>query len=429
MNEDWLHKVHDRMTGYEIDEPDNLWEAIESQRAETSSTSRPMKRPVMIWIKRSIAAAAMIAVVISAGVHLINIKQEASLAPLRTKATDNPVISPEFRPQNTMAHAVRDKQPSKTLIAQNILPAHGSDILPAIPSAQTEIQAEAQTADNHTYENRDNPAVVEGKPVKSNDTAERVERMEKQQFHPDADNGHIASIPKKVSASNNVSVAIYSSGGTGSALSYSSNGDLFVGAGVGPDNSDWADNPLLGILVFNQGKDIETDIKHHLPIRAGVSFTYNFNERIGIETGLSYTNLTSDVREGSESHYYTGEQKLHYIGIPLNVKYRFISWKRLDLYASTGVLAEKCVSAKLDKDYFLDQQKKKRVSENLSEKPMQWSVNASVGVQCTLVKSMSIFVEPGISYYFNDGTDIRTIYKEKPFNFNLNLGIRFSFGK
>ena len=117
------------MTGYEIDEPDNLWEAIESQRAETSSPSRPMKRPVMIWVKRSIAAAAMIAVVISVGVHLINIKQEASRAPLRTKATDNPVSSPEIRPQNTMAHAVRDKQPSKTLIAQNILPAHGSDIL------------------------------------------------------------------------------------------------------------------------------------------------------------------------------------------------------------------------------------------------------------------------------------------------------------
>lgn len=413
------------MTDYEIDEPGNLWDAIESQRPKTSSTSRTMKRPVMIWVKRSIAAAAMIAVVISLGIYLINIKQEASHAPLLTKVTDNSEISLENRPQNTMVHTVRDKRPPKTLIARNILPAHDSGILPALPSVQTEVQAE--TADNHPYENRDNSSVVEEKQVKTNDTSEKVERIEKQQFPSKADNGYIASIPKKVSTSNNVSVSIYSSGGTGSALNYNSKGDSFVG--VGPDDSGWADNPLLGILLFNQGKDIETDIKHRLPIRAGVSFTYNFNERFGIETGLSYTNLISDVREGSESHYYTGEQKLHYIGIPLNLKYRVFSWKRFDLYASTGALAEKCVSAKLDKDFILDHQKKGNESENLSEKPMQWSVNASLGVQCNLVNSMSIFVEPGISYYFNDGTNIQTIYKEKPLNFNLNLGIRFTFGK
>lgn len=424
MNEDWLQKVHDRMTDYEIDEPGNLWDAIESQRAKTSSNSRPMKRPVMIWVKRSIAAAAMIAVVISVGIYLINIKQEASQVPMLTKVSDNSVSSLENRPQNTMVHTVPTKQPSKTLIAQNRLPAHNSDILPAVPSVQTEIQAE--TADNNPAENRDNLSVAEEKPVKTNDIPERVERIEKQQFPSEADNGYI---PKKESTPKNVSVSIYSSGGTGSALNYNSKGDSFVGVGVGPDDSDGADNPLLGILVFNQGKDIETDIKHRLPIRAGVSFTYNFNERFGIETGLSYTNLISDVREGSESHFYTGEQKLHYIGIPLNLKYRIFSWKRFDLYASTGALAEKCVSAKLDKDFILDHQKKGSESENLSEKPMQWSVNASAGVQCNLVNSMSIFVEPGISYYFNDRTNIQTIYKEKPLNFNLNLGIRFTFGK
>ena len=412
------------MTDYEIDEPGNLWDAIESQRAKTSSNSRPMKRPVMIWVKRSIAAAAMIAVVISVGIYLINIKQEASQVPMLTKVSDNSVSSLENRPQNTMVHTVPTKQPSKTLIAQNRLPAHNSDILPAVPSVQTEIQAE--TADNNPAENRDNLSVAEEKPVKTNDIPERVERIEKQQFPSEADNGYI---PKKESTPKNVSVSIYSSGGTGSALNYNSKGDSFVGVGVGPDDSDGADNPLLGILVFNQGKDIETDIKHRLPIRAGVSFTYNFNERFGIETGLSYTNLISDVREGSESHFYTGEQKLHYIGIPLNLKYRIFSWKRFDLYASTGALAEKCVSAKLDKDFILDHQKKGSESENLSEKPMQWSVNASAGVQCNLVNSMSIFVEPGISYYFNDRTNIQTIYKEKPLNFNLNLGIRFTFGK
>ena len=217
------------MTDYEIDEPENLWDAIESKRTETSSTPRPMKRPVMLWVKRSIAAAAMIAVVISVGVYLINVKQDISETPLLTKVTDSPAVSLDNHPQNIMVHTVRDKQPSKTLIAQNILPAHDSDMLPALPSVQTEVQAE--TADNHTYENRDNSSVVEEKPVKTNDTSEKVERIGMQQFPSKADNGYIASIPKKVSTSNNVSVSIYSSGGTGSALNYNSKGDSFVGVG------------------------------------------------------------------------------------------------------------------------------------------------------------------------------------------------------
>ena len=425
MNEDWLHKVHDRMTDYEIDEPENLWDAIESKRTETSSTPRPMKRPVMLWVKRSIAAAAMIAVVISVGVYLINVKQDISETPLLSKVTDSSAASLDNHPQNTMVHNIPSKLPSKALIAQNRLAEPNSDILPSVPSATTEVQD--LTVDNGPDDNADNPPAVEDKAVKPDGTSEGVEHVEKDRFPSVADNNYIASIRSKASTSNNVSVSIYSSGGTGSALNYNSKGDSFVG--VGPDDSDWEDNPLLGILDFNQGKDIETDIKHRLPIRAGISFTYNLNERFGIETGLSYTNLISDVKEGSESHYYTGEQKLHYIGIPLNLKYRVFSWKRFDLYASAGALAEKCVSAKLDKEFILDHQKKGTESTNLSEKPMQWSANASLGVQCNLVNSMSIFVEPGISYYFNDGTNIQTIYKEKPLNFNLNLGIRFTFGK
>lgn len=413
------------MTDYEIDEPENLWDAIESKRTETSSTPQPMKRPVMLWVKRSIAAAAMIAVVISVGVYLINVKQDVSETQLLTKVTDNSAVSLDNHPQNTKAHNVPSKLPSKALIAQNRLAVPNSDILPSIPSAPTEIQE--VTVDNGHDDNADNQPAVEDKAVKPDGSSESGEHVKKEIYPSVADNNYIASIRPKASTSNNVSVSIYSSGGTGSALNYNSKGDSFVG--VGSDDSDWEDNPLLGILVFNQGKDIETDIKHRLPIRAGISFTYNFNERFGIETGLSYTNLISDVREGSESHYYTGEQKLHYIGIPLNLKYRVLSWKRFDLYASAGMLAEKCVSAKLDKEFILDHQKKGSESTNLSEKPMQWSANASLGVQCNLVNSMSIFVEPGISYYFNDGTNIQTIYKEKPLNFNLNLGIRFTFGK
>ena len=146
-------------------------------------------------------------------------------------------------------------------------------------------------------------------------------------------------------------------------------------------------------------------------------------------SGVTYTNLTSDMREGSDSHYFTGEQTLHYVGIPLNMRYNIASWKGLELYATSGLLAEKCLSGKLKKEYILNNQVEKEETQNLNEKPLQWPVNASVGLQYNITPSMGLYAEPGASYYFNDGTSLKTIYKDKPFNFNFNLGLRFTFGK
>ena len=150
---------------------------------------------------------------------------------------------------------------------------------------------------------------------------------------------------------------------------------------------------------------------------------------MGIESGLCYTRLTSDVREGSESHYFTGEQKLHYIGIPVNFKYRVFSLHRLDFYASAGVLGEKCVSAEVDKKYVIDNQDKGSETERLNDRPLQFSVNASVGLQFNIVNSVGFFVEPGVGYYFDDRSSIRHIYRDRPLNFNLNTGLRFTLGK
>jgi len=222
-------------------------------------------------------------------------------------------------------------------------------------------------------------------------------------------------------------MALYSSGGINSNISHKSVSGVMMSAG--PDNAGWEDSPRLGILLFNQGLEITTDIKHRQPIRAGVSFTYKLNEYFGLGTGLSYTNLTSDIRSGSESHYFIGEQALHYIGVPLNVSYDVFHWKRISLYASAGILAEKCVSGKVTTDFIVDNIKSETEAEGLQTKPFQFSVNASAGIQLNITDMLGVYVEPGLSYYFNDGTDIKTIYKDKPLNLNLNFGLRFTIGR
>ena len=204
-----------------------------------------------------------------------------------------------------------------------------------------------------------------------------------------------------------------------------SNGLTSVGIG----GTDWKSEPMLGIFLFNEGKEISTDIKHRQPIRAGVSFTYKLTDKFGLGTGISYTNLTSDIRSGSDSHYFSGEQVLHYVGVPVNVSYDIFRWKRMQLYTSAGLLAEKCVKGKTSTDYVLNYNTAQTKTEDIDKKPFQFSLNATVGIQFTITNLIGVYAEPGVSYYFNDGTDIKTIYKDKPLNLNLNFGLRFTIGK
>lgn len=155
---------------------------------------------------------------------------------------------------------------------------------------------------------------------------------------------------------------------------------------------------------------------------------YYVSDRVSLETGFVYTNLTSDIRFGGDTHYLSGKQTLHYVGVPVNVKYRAYSWKKLDVYASGGILGEKCVSGKINKDYIIDGQKRETEKADLSVKPLQWSLNVSAGVQFNISKLFGIYAEPGVSCYFDNGSSVRTIYKDKPFNFNLNLGLRLKLG-
>ena len=415
MNEDWLHKVHDKMSDYEIDEPDNLWEAIEERLEEKSQQKHPV---ILIWIKRAVAAAAMLAFVISLSLYMLKDMTESNEAPLLSTAVKTESSSPD----NTLA--TTSKHPTHTT-----------------PQALKHYQNRQMTAGVEDHDQSSTTDII-GKPdteLSSGEQNTQISEPDSKDSITDETRHHnvnqsaqntryIAStINLSDKSRKHLSFAVFTSGGSGASMNSRSIGRASLSS-IGSDKATWEDSPMLGILLFNRGQEIDTEIKHRLPIRAGITFTYNINDRLGIESGVSYANLTTDIREGSNKNYYTGEQKLHYIGIPVNLKYRIFSWQRLDMYASAGVLAEKCVSAKIDKDCFIDYQQKKSESENLSEKPLQWSVNSSVGVQCNLLKSLGIYIEPGVSYYFNDGSEIQTVYKDKPLNFNLNMGLRITFG-
>ena len=170
-----------------------------------------------------------------------------------------------------------------------------------------------------------------------------------------------------------------------------------------------------------------TEIRHRQPVRAGVSFRYDFTKRWGVETGLTYSLLSSSINSSDSHHSLHTEQKLHYIGIPLQISYDFLQTRWISLYANAGGMIEKCVSGRADTDYMSDGNVISESRSDIQVRPLQWSLNAALGAEVHFTPLVGFYVEPGVSYFFNDGSDVSTIYKERPFNFNLEFGLRFSF--
>ncbi|WP_277131069.1 MULTISPECIES: outer membrane beta-barrel protein [Bacteroides] len=166
-----------------------------------------------------------------------------------------------------------------------------------------------------------------------------------------------------------------------------------------------------GVPYLRQAKQV-VDIKHHQPISFGLSVRKALGKGFSLESGLTYTLLSSDAKLANDDHQI--EQKLHYIGIPLRANWNFLDKKLVTFYVSGGGMVEKCVYGKLG-------------SEKETVKPMQFSVSGAVGAQLNATKRVGIYVEPGVAYYFDDGSDIQTIRKENPFNFNIQAGIRLTY--
>lgn len=415
MKDKWLKDIHDRMADYEINEPDGLWEDIQAGLPRPHDTHRDRKTAVWLWIKRTCAtaaAAATIIAMITVGLHTetgtdtVNEDNTTLIAGVTDNHADDitPVVAPPRQ------------QSAETVSTDKVTPKHSEVIEPqtVTETTTTTETTEVPVTDNQTSTQTQTPA---------------TEREKQEHTYPAAGGNTYYAVTdrSKKGGSRNVSVGMFSAGGMSASL-YGKSSATPV-ASIGADGKTWNDNPMLGILLFNQGAEIETQIKHKLPVRFGLTFAYGLNSRLSLESGLTYTILMSDIKEGSKNNYYTGNQTLHYIGIPLNARYKVFSWKKLDLYASAGVLTEKRVTGKIDKNYVLQNNAEKTEKETIDSHPFQFSANIGAGIQYSLTHRVGLYVEPGMSYYFDDNSPVETIYKEKPLNFNLNLGLRLTFGK
>lgn len=166
--------------------------------------------------------------------------------------------------------------------------------------------------------------------------------------------------------------------------------------------------------------DLYEETKHHQPISVGMQVGFHLLPKMKLSTGLVYTKVSSDFISGVSDTRTVSTQDLHYIGIPLNLSYSVWEYKGLHTYVTAG--GEGAVNVKNHTETDGE------VKESKCDK-MQWSTNASVGIQYDFIPQLGVYVEPGMKYYFDNGSQIENIFKDKKLNFNIQFGLRFNIGK
>lgn len=466
MAEDWLNKIRESQADFSEPEPEGLWEGIEAglaaEEVGTSAGMEPVRatdagasvgrtsredsavsrRRTVRWWWAALPAAAVAALVLLLSVpgH-----RDASDDPLRTSAISE--LKSTAEPFDVVSREVESSVPANLLAYSGTLLA--SDTKVGKPSEATADDAGnaseefLKRQENSSWNNTPNDSSSET--ISSETISSEISSLENTSSEnssletTSSENRSLENWPSE--NDNPVSktrrrgfcFGLLASNVAGSRSSASKYAALYGSTvtkqihGFSETTADFPDSQgYAGVMQSNSNNEISSTVKNWQPIQVGVSVAYSFTDRLSIESGLTYSCLISDLSSGTPLGNYDIRQTLHYIGLPLALRYDFLKIKGFSLYASAGGQMEKCVAGKTRTDYFVDGKKVSSENGRIMVEPLQWSVNAYVGAQYSFNRLVGLYVEPGAAYYFRNGSPVNCIYSERPFNFSLRAGLRFS---
>ena len=380
MKGDWTDKLKTRLEGHEMTPPSDLWTGINEQMGFAAQPARASV--VAIWRWATVAAVALALV----GFFALYENNEADYS------IPNELITEEAIIPKPMEGTIIEKQP----IAKK-----QHNIIPQVKPQESV----GVTIVEENFDVVEITAVQQEKSQKRPTTKEVVET-----YH------HNVPIqqPKAKSKKQRLSVALNASGGLSNSKTESMHVEPVYGAAPGtpPHRMHYLGD------VFEPKKVQERKAsKHAFPIRLGIKLSYPLNDRLSLQSGVGYTLLKSDL---SYSSMQIGQQ-LHYIGVPLGLRYQLWNSGRFSLYGAVGAMLEKCVknSSELPSAFTY-------AALINTEKPWQCSLNAALGAEYRLDKAIGIYLEPGVGYFFEDGTSVEHYYTEHPLVPSLEIGLRWN---
>lgn len=407
MKKQWNKDIRDQLKDFPKKAPEGLLDDIKAEMLRRGLSSAPVGQPrqtrsSVLFRVASVAAIALLLFGIS------YLWQEQSILPTTLKQVDSYINSsnssivtetevPESQPLVPNSSSFIAKA-TKKVSSDSDIPSHKEETILQVATNEEVQEKEEGKEDEQPKDNKQQKT-----------EKEYVETSSKPKWT------YNASIRKKSS----ISFGVYYSGIIAQVdptmKDYAA--DLSSGPGCNlNDSTEVAWSRGATTTYYLTGK-----ATHHLPVKLGVSFRYDLDERWNLQSGLTYSYLASDISKDS----YDTKQKLHYIGIPLQIGYKLGESKRFRSYIAAGFQVEKLVSGKAVTRHSKNKEPQGTFIQNISDKRLLFSILASYGVEYALGKNFSLYAEPGIHYYFKNGNGLQTHYNEQPLDLNLTIGFRF----
>ena len=380
---------HDRLYDYEAEVDASSWEAIQERLSPMEK--QPVRRTLYYWMGAAAAAVAGLLLWIQ------SFEQPVSL----DQSIVSPPVAESKQPHRMEPVAMSAKQLPEALLHQRKVLLHQRKVL------------------SHQRDERKEPLLA-ALPVHPASMAVEVPAVERIELTVPV--AKVADVAHASGKSRNM--RRWSVGMGAGAVSVGSDNvlPLYV-----VNNASLRSESLMTMNAAYLDKELpKTDIQHKTPVSFGLSVSYGLTPRWALQSGLNYTYLSSSW---TTNGVYQGKtkQKLHFLGVPLSAVYQIAVWKQVRFYASAGVMAEINVAGQQSTRLLNAGQEMTRFDEHVRMNKLLWSANGHVGAAYPLLRFVSAFAEVGASYYWDNGSPIETIHREKPFNVDLQVGLRLGF--
>ena len=421
-NDKWINRIQQKMEHYEADVPEELYDDIvaEMQRRglkPLAATSR--KAPVVpLWTQRIAALAAVAAAVVVAVFVLTPSAPE--MAPTASLPTTHAVQPSAVATANdaqtagepsSLVFAVRRWKATlsptavrEVMLADNTTPAASTPIYNIEPEPECEVMEQRPTDADRQAATK--PAAT-SKPVSPSGST--VRKTERRVIHyPSTHRSHPMSIGAYVRGAQSGNSVIPS--------------ELPAGSGFLADNDVYGSGDMIHpsrVPMLPMGRS-GGRTHHKLPVKGGLSLRYSLDDRWSVQTGVNYSYHSSEIEMGGEDI----DQQLHFIGVPVAVGYNVWGNRHVNVYLTAGGEVEKLVKGRRTVSYTGQQR-----NEDVKMSRPQLSVQMSAGAEYRATRAVSLYIEPGVSYHFDNGSGVSTIYSDKPFEFGLSMGVRVDINR
>ena len=455
MSDKWTQQLHDKLAEHQTPAPDGLWDDIEAALASSGQRFQALQPGHSRFVAlRRWAAAAAVATLIGGGAlvwwtqesqereSMVSMVEHTAAGPLPSEAEDPreagslPSGGEDTREAGSLPSGGEDggRGPhSNTNIAQATTHTEKPQTPPLAPPLEGRGAAaheEPQATETQATETQAAPPQAT-EPQATETQATETQAAPPQPVSPAKASlpyqDHARPLPKQRKDRYSPTLSLYAMNGLGTKDN--SNGVMMADA-----QAEKYANTTANAYAARQQTPIfltgyEEREHHRQPVSFGLSASFPLGRRLSLTSGIVYTKMRSDFEQIIHSQQINKEQTLHYVGIPLGLSYRL--WQTgaqkatqakkqgaFSVYVGAGIQADWNVSAKMTTE---------GVESTMNRDRMQWSANASMGMQYNLLPRLALYAEPGLNYYFDNGSNIQNFFKDKPASMRLHMGMRLDW--